>query len=124
MYVSPGSDCGGDDFLRYAGPRALQGFGTLEWIESRVGYRRRPCPSETAGQAHVYCAVIRGRVQPIRVFVDGQFAAGGLEDAGRYPLASIYMVEVSRDRSTVSVVTNRAMDEAAREYLRHSRAIP
>lgn len=111
-------DCGG-----YSGYAPIRGFGVVQLLEDRFGYRREPCPDSLA-HPQPYCSRLRGRVQPIGLYVDGRRAAGGLDDAARYPLVSIYSIVISDDRSVVSLTTNGEMERAAWDYLRTTGKFP
>jgi hypothetical protein len=110
-------DCGG------SGYPPIRGFGVVQLLEDRFGYRREACPDSLA-QPQPYCSMLRGRVEPVELYVDGIRATGGLDDAARYPLASVYSITISRDRRVVFLVTNREMERAAWEYLRASGRFP
>jgi hypothetical protein len=114
-------DC--DSFPLAYVKQGIRGFDVVQLLEDRVGYRRVPC-ARSADRQPVYCSVIRGNPEPIRAFVDGKPATGGLDDLSRYPLASIYSIDVSRNRRVVSLTTNRAIEAAAWEHLHHSGALP
>lgn len=118
------SHCGRDPMLGDVARYVFPGSTLLDLLEDRFGYRRVPCERPPGdGQAGVYCSLVRGRAQPISLYVDGVRAAGGLDDVQLYSIPSIYAVAVSRDRRAVSLITNRQAEAAARAYLDNNGAL-
>lgn len=71
-----------------------------------------PAPCMDGGFAST-CAWVRGSLTPVRVFIDGRVALGGLDELNTYRPAELYMVEVHGGGRAVQAFTTWFVEQAA-----------
>ncbi|MGH7476657.1 MAG: carboxypeptidase-like regulatory domain-containing protein [Longimicrobiales bacterium] len=88
----------------------------LDFIESRTLLRRVSCPFSRFPDRD--CAVVRGRVQPVSVYIDEVWLPSGLTFLDTYRPHELYLVEVYGGGSQVRVYTKWWLERAAERGFR------
>jgi hypothetical protein len=87
-------------------------FTALEHIEARVGFRTMPCRTRSIGFAD--CAYIRGRSEPVSVWVDEAPVLGGLTYLDVIQPHEIHTLEVYGRGRHIRVYTHQFMERLAK----------
>lgn len=93
------------DILASAAPNVL------EAIPVRTGLRLLPC---TSRNDDLGCAMIRGRLTRVAVYIDEEYASGGLEQLRGYLPEDLYMVEAYFGGEVIYVYTTAFVETLAK----------
>jgi hypothetical protein len=82
----------------------------LDFVSQRSGFARTVCPGSLAGS----CAWVRGRPEPVRVYIDDMPTVGGLDHLAMYRPHELFLIEVVSGGRQVRAYTNWYMEQAAK----------
>lgn len=89
-------------------------LSVTEFIEARAGVPIVSCPS----YMHAFnCALVRGRRQPVSVYIDEAPVFAGLDQLDAYLPGDLYMLEVYARGRHIRAYTNGFMERAAKRRI-------
>ncbi|MFT5434219.1 MAG: hypothetical protein ACI9OJ_004932 [Myxococcota bacterium] len=95
---------------------ASASMNMLDYLRGRTGRPLRECPYLSAfGRV---CVMSRGRLQPVRVYLDEMPVFGGLDELRIFRPHELFMVEVYDSGRHIRLYSTRFMDRLARTGLR------
>ena len=86
-------------------------FSAEEFVRTRAGLVPAPCLVQTIGED---CAYVRGRPEPVTVYVDDARSVGGLAHLQMYRPQDLYLVEVFSGGRQIRAYTNWYFENVTR----------